>query len=255
MAGLAELQDWMLASILDARAAGARDHVRGDNRLTAENRIAIYAQGYRQRLLECLRGEFPLLAALAGPSAFDLFAQGYIAAHPSRSYTLYEFGAGFADYLDGARPAGDGSAPEAIPAALARVERARSEIYRARGIENESLPPGDSHADPLIAAMFGLDRRRYWRPDSVRLLSLPFDFTETLAQAEDPPLPAFQPWQVAAARTHYRVDFLTLEGWQYDWLSSLPAEAAEAALLPHGDARLASWIPVAIARGLVVPRA
>jgi hypothetical protein len=255
MAGLAELQDWMQASILQADAGEARAHVRGDNRLTAEDRIAIYAQGYRQRLLDCLRGEFSVLAALAGPSTFELFARGYIAAHPSRSYTLYAFGAGFADYLDAARPAGDAAAPEAIPAALARVERARSEIYRARGIESEPLPLSDTHADPLIAAMFGLDRRRYWRPDSVRLLDLPFDFTETLAHAEDPPLPAFQPWQVAVARTHYRVDFLTLEAWQHDWLSSLPEDAAAAAPLPHGDVRLASWIPVAVARGLVVPRA
>lgn len=254
MAGLAELQGWMQASILDARTADARDHVRGDNRLTAEDRIAIYAQGYRQRLLDCLRGEFPILAALAGPSTFELFARGYIAAHPSRSYTLYEFGAGFADYLDGARPEGAPDAPEAIPAALARIERARSEVFRARGIEREAQPAGGTSIDPLIGAMFGLDGRAYWRPDSVRLLALPFDFTATLAAPEDPPLPLAQPSWLAVARTHYRVETHALEDWQHDWLARLPGDAARAVPLPHGDARLAGWLPVAIARGLVVAR-
>ncbi|MCW3847111.1 DNA-binding domain-containing protein [Sphingomonas sp. LB-2] len=253
MAGLAALQDWMQASILGASGAGARAHVLGDNRLTAEDRIHIYASSYRQRLLECLRGEFPVLAALAGETAFDLFAHGYIAAHPSRSYTLYEFGAGFAGYLDGARPPGEADAPAAIPAALARVERARSEVFRAKGIEGEPLPPSDAHADPLIAAMFGLDGRRYWRPDSVRLLALPFDFSATLADRENPPLPLARPSWLAVARTQYRVECHAIEARQYDWLASLAEDAAAASPLPHGDAGLAAWLPVAISRGLVVP--
>ncbi len=254
MAGLAELQQWMQASILDARTSDACEHVRGDNRLTAEDRIAIYAQGYRQRLLDCLRGEFPILAALAGPSAFELFAHGYIAAHPSRSYTLYDFGAGFADYLDAARPEGAVDAPEAIPAALARIERARSEVFRARGIEGLLQPTTATGTDPLIAAMFGLDGRAWWRPGSVRLLALPFDFIATLAAPEDPPLPLLQPAWLAVARTHYRVECHALEEWQHDWLAQLPEDAARAVPLPHGDARVASWLPVAVAQGLVAAR-
>jgi len=238
---LAELQDWMQAAILDRDAPGLRGRVRGDNRLTAEDRIGIYMQGYRLRLIECLRSEYPMLAALAGETAFGLFAQGYIAAHPSRSYTLYEFAAGFADYLEAARPPGDG--PQAIPAELARIERARAEILRARGVESEPAP-ADSGIDPLIAAMAG----RFWRPDSVRLLALPFDFTETLASKESPPLPAPTPSLLAIARAQYRVETHKLTPWQYDWLASLPATRAEAA--PAGDARLAAWLPFATRHGL-----
>src|SRR3954468_429825 len=109
MEALADLQAWMQSVILAGGAEGARARVRDGNRLTAEARVGIYAGGYRLRLIECLRAEYPLLRRLAGPPAFDLFAQGYIAARPSRSYTLYDFGAGFADYLEASRPAGGGT--------------------------------------------------------------------------------------------------------------------------------------------------
>lgn len=248
MTGLAELQGWMQAAIL-AGESGARAHVKGDNRLTANDRLGIYAEGYRARLIECLTSEFSILAALAGPTAFDLFARGYIAARPSQSYTLYDLGAGFADYLEASRPPGDG--PQAIPAALARIERAMSEVHRERGIEGQTVPP-ETGLDPLIAAMLG----RYWRPATVRLLSLPFDFGGTIAAAgrkEAPVLPLAQPGFVAVARANYRVEAHPIEAWQHEWLAGLPDDANAARWVPHGDARLAGWLPFAISRGLAAP--
>lgn len=236
----------MQAAILAASDQGARDHVRGDNRLTAEDRIHIYARGYRQRLVECLESEYPLLAALAGPTAFQLFAQGYIAAHPSRSYTLYDFGARFADWLDAARPPGGAQAVEAIPGALARIERTRAEVHRARGIEGAA--PAWPGIDPAIAELLSLAAtRRFYRPDSVRLLVLPFDFSEMLASGEPiPPTP--EPMLLAVARANYRVSCLPLEPWQYDWLALLPDDPAQA--IP-ADPRITAWLPSALAQGLV----
>ncbi|MEO7169851.1 MAG: DNA-binding domain-containing protein [Sphingomonas sp.] len=260
MAGTADLQAWLQAAMLDGEAADARDHVLGDNRLTAEMRVGIYAQGYRLRLLECLGTEYPVLSALAGPTAFGLFAQGYIAAHPSRSYTLYDFGADFADYLDAARPAGDGTpqAVEAIPGALARIERARAEVHRARGVESRAVPLTEAGLDPVIASILGLGlARAWWRPDSVRLLELPFDFTETLAavdRCEPPCLPLAAPSLMAVSRIDYRVACHRLEGWQHDWLAHLPDEAIAARPAPD-DPRLAAWLPVAAAQGLIAPGA
>jgi len=242
---LAGLQGWMQAALLDAEVAAVRDHVHGDNRLTAEARLGIYASAYRQRLVECLRDEYPVLAALAGATAFDLFAQGYVAAHPSQSYTMYDFGAGFADYLDAVRPAGSPHAVEAIPAALARIERARAEVHRAEGVEREATAT-ETGLDPLVAAMLGLTVYRL--PDSVRLLVLPFDCSATLAagvEEEPPPLPQPVPSLLAVARAHYRVECHPLEPWQYDWLVDLPGRTG-------GDARIAAWLPRAIGQGLVV---
>lgn len=243
MTGLAELQDWMQAAILGAEAADARARIRDGNRLTAEARIGIYAASYRQRLLECLQGEYPLLGQLAGPSTFALFAGGYIAANPSRSYTLFDFGAGFADYLEASRPPGSSCAPEAIPAALARLERAKAEVALAHGVEGIAAP-----VTPYVATILGLAGADRWRlPDSVRLLALPFDFAPTLAAAAcgDPPAPPVaRPSLLAVARADYAIECHALEPIQYDWLTGL-GEGGPA------DPRLAYWLPFARAHGMV----
>jgi len=244
---LAQLQAWMQEAILMASDANARAHVHGDNRLTAEDRIHIYARSYRQRLIECLESEYPLLSALAGPTAFGLFAQGYIAAYPSHSYTLYDFGARFPDWLDSVRPPGGAQDVGAIPAALARIERAKSEVHRARGVEREAS--AHDGIDPAIAELFALvEVKRWYRPDSTRLLALPFDFSAMLASGEPEP-PRAAPMLLAVTRANYRVACLPLEPWQYDWLAVLPEDRAQAASLPD-DGRIALWLPYAAAHGL-----
>ena len=261
MAEVATLQGWMQAMILEGTPRGTREHVRGNNRLTAEAQLGIYAQGYRLRLLECLRTEYPVLAALAGPTAFDLFAQGYIAAHPSHSYTLYDFGAGFADYLERAQPIGDGTPQtvEAIPAALARIERARAEVQRARGIERNGPVTAQTGFDPVMASILGLGvhaARAWRRPDSVRLLTLAFDVTETLASAERgeaPVLPIPARSHFAVSRVQYRVECRRLEPWQYDWLAALPEGEGHRAPDARPDPRLAAWLACAADHGLAYP--
>lgn len=239
------MQAAILAGEGDART---REQIRDGNRLTAEARLGIYAGAYRQRLLECLESEYPILAALVGPTAFELFARGYIAARPSHSYTLYDFGAGFADYLEAARPAGDGTpqAVEAVPAALARVERAKAEVLRAKGVEQAIAPQPGGGLDPVLAAMLGLTGAHVL-PDSVRLLALPFDFSETfaaVARGDEPGFPAAAPSFVAVSRMHYRLEVHRLEPWQHDWLAALPE--------PSADPRVAAWLPFATGHGLAV---
>ncbi len=253
MPELAELQAWLQGAILDGRAEAA-PHVRSSNRLTAEARIGVYARGYRLRLLDALKGEFPVLAALVGPLVFEMFARGYIAARPPRSYTLYDLGAGFADYLEAARPPDHGALADA-PAALARIERARAEVHRARGIERRE-PAADADG-PFVLSLAARGRPgALSRPDSVRLLALPLDFTETLAAFErhnPPPLPVATPSWLAVARARWRVDCHALEAWQFDWLSGLPGGDDDGpGKTTKPDARLAAWLPVALDRGLVV---
>jgi hypothetical protein len=246
-AQLGALQEWMQTSLLSDACVDASTHVLGSERLSAAARLGIYAQAYRQRLFECLQLEYPMLAELAGPTAFALFAQGYIAAHPSHSYTLYDYGAGFADYLERARPSGPADAVEAIPAALARIERARAEVLRAHGVERLGR---DATFDPIVTALCG---PRLWRPDSVRLLALPFDFTATLAaiaRREAPPLPVPAKTLLAVARANYRVDCHRLEPWQHAWLKALPA-SCEPVPLAAVDPRVAAWLSGAVRCGLV----
>jgi hypothetical protein len=265
---LADLQRWMQGAILGRAAPAGLDAIvvgepRGRNSLTAAQRLTLYARGYRARLMECLAAEFPCLRALAGEQVFELFATGYITERPSTDPSLYGLGAGFADYLEATRPAGDDGpgALSAIPAGLARLDRARAEVQRAAGVER--LGGQNLSADVMLTP-----GARLRRPDSVRLLTLGFDPAPVLAALDrggpiDPPPPC--PTPVAVARSRWRVTVHSLPAWRHAWLEALGTEeggadvhaaAARAAQASGRDtgaviADLTLWLPVAAAQGLV----
>jgi hypothetical protein len=271
---LADLQAWMQGCVTagawgaagrPATSARAAALVRNHGALSADARLDIYARSYVLRLAECLRAEYPVLRALIGEGVFDLFAGGYLGAHPSRSPSLYDLGAGFADYLEATRPrphSGPGTL-EALPASLARLERALSESSRAEGIERLAAAPA-----PDLAGLL-LDRAPPLRPpDTLKLLALDFDFTGTLAAAragERPGPPPAKDMRLAVARTRYRVQVHALEPWAFAWLSALRGnggdapgavrEAAGATGRAPGwiMARLMTWLAWAFDHGLLAP--
>lgn len=65
----------------------------------AAQRLAVYHDAYRLRLVEALSEDFPLLRALLGGAGFRRLAQRYLAACPPRSYTLRDLGRGLAGFL------------------------------------------------------------------------------------------------------------------------------------------------------------
>lgn len=144
---LAQHQAWLWQAILAGGAEDAGATVEG-GALSPRARLAIYAGGYRMRLLECMRASFPLLRAVLGERLFDGFAVEYITAHPSRSHTLQAFGAGFAAHLAATRPphseTDDGDWADFL-VALAAFERALCEVYDGPGDE------GRETADLAIA--------------------------------------------------------------------------------------------------------
>lgn len=262
MAELGRIQGWMQRAIFagGARAEFAAEVVAGDEALPPVDRIGIYAGGYRARLMECLRDEYPALRLFAGDTVFDLFAADYIDARPSRDPSLYAFGAGFADHLAARAPAEaalPGSAL-AIPAQLARLERARGECVRARGVERDLVP---------VTADFALvPGSRLHLPDSVRLMRLDFDLVpliEAAERGEPGPAPEPRPTPTAVARSGWRVRVLRIDPWRFGFLEALPAhdgdvQAAAASAARAADreigpalAELAMWLPVAGAAGLV----
>ena len=56
-------------------------------------RLAIYRHAYLARLAGALRLNYPMLAKLVGPEAFDRIAQDYAQAHPSRNFSIRWHGA------------------------------------------------------------------------------------------------------------------------------------------------------------------
>lgn len=267
-ADLARLQHWLQRQIVgEAAEAGNRDDqgsgdvIRGSAAFPARERLAVYARGYVLRLVECLREEFPVLRRLVGDQVFDLFASAYIAGRPSQSYSLYGLGTGFAEFLEATRP--DGTGPrsiEAIPASLARLERAISEAQRAAG--TESRRADDLPIDALLHASPDLRLRL---PDTVRLLHLEFDFTAALAAAtrgERPEQPPLRETWVAVARRRYRVcmhpvtpgHFALLQALERGGGLSLREAAAVAPATPEAMgamlADLMVWLPQAIDAGI-----
>lgn len=227
--------------------------------LSPAERIAIYARGYRARLMEMLRAEYPALRRFAGDCVFDLFASSYIAGHPSTRPSLFDFGARFSSHLAASAPAGaaEPGSPLAIPAELARLERARSEALRAAGVEAEAMPVTADYA--LVPGA------RLRLPATVRLLRLRFDFQPLFAQEDGGPgaIPEAMETRVAVSRSRWHVTATVLDERRFRFLEALPgaggtvhAAAATAAGATGGSAgaflaELAMWLPAAGEAGLV----
>jgi hypothetical protein len=163
---LARLQRWMQAVVMHpggvaegAASDDARRHlavspdeidevIARSERLTSEERLAIYSHAYFARLLECLRAVFPFAAKTIGEEAFDDLALGYLERYPSRSYTLDRLGAEFPRYLEETRPDrdADGRATETWPdflIELAEFEWAIGEVFDGPGVEGQALLSAD----------------------------------------------------------------------------------------------------------------
>jgi len=108
----------------DARAA-IDAMVVGDAKLSAIDRLDVYAGMYFVRIHDVLRDEFPRTAAVLGGEAFHGLVADYLTARPPRHPSLREAGDRLAEFLAGHALAG------ARPwlAELARLERARTEVF------------------------------------------------------------------------------------------------------------------------------
>jgi hypothetical protein len=274
---LAELQAWFLTAIMTpggvqrGLALAAQRHGLAEHDVLrmpggSGSRLHVYADGYVLRLLECMRADFPVLARTMGRHLFDFFAKAYVWRHPSRSTTLYDLGAGFADFLAASLPPGMDAATAlacSFPAQLARLERALGEAARAPGLEALAPPAFDG-----IALLSGLDAEVRLAP-CTRLLALSFPvqawWREVLDLPDDadlPPRPAPAPVVLAVGRLHYRTSVHVLAPWQFQFLHAAAAgaparacalEAARACDLAPArvlaDALL--WLPLAAAAALV----
>jgi hypothetical protein len=106
-------------------------------------RLDIYTDMYRTRLVDVLREDFPRVLAILGDEEFRVLACRYLVRHPSTHPSVRYVGRRFADFLageTGGRPfLGD----------LARLEWARVEVFDAPDadplgrLDLESLPASD----------------------------------------------------------------------------------------------------------------
>ena len=95
----ADFQNYILG---DDRAMAGK--VRATKKADAETLLAVYRDGYALRLLEALETNFSTLKQVLGDDDFDAMGRGYIAARPSRHFSIRWFGDQLADHLASTDP-------------------------------------------------------------------------------------------------------------------------------------------------------
>lgn len=71
----------------------------GTEKVSAQQRLAIYYDAYRLRLLEALDSNYPVLHAWIGDEEFEKTGLAYLEANPSAHFSIRYFGHCFPDYL------------------------------------------------------------------------------------------------------------------------------------------------------------
>ncbi len=82
-----------------AMAEVAASFIAPNSRLSAFERLEIYNRQYWFRVLGALAEDFPALRALVGGTKFEAMSIEYLAAHPSRSFTLRNLGSQLVEWL------------------------------------------------------------------------------------------------------------------------------------------------------------
>jgi hypothetical protein len=230
---LAKTQAWMQAVLVHPEGAevglsapGARRHlapedatrvVRARGDLSAVDRLQIYAGMYPLRMVEALRSDYPALAGLLGARRFERLVGDYVAAHPSRSFTLARLGDRLPEFV-----AGWGSPRlRGLLADIARLELATTQVFDAG--EAEPL-------DPMVLAAVsagGWTRVRLVPAAAFRLLSVRPGAVDALdAVLEGRPIPK-KAGRGRIEVAYYRKDFVvrrrTLSRFEGKLLAALSA--------------------------------
>ncbi|MES9815071.1 MAG: DNA-binding domain-containing protein [Candidatus Thiodiazotropha sp.] len=99
MKHLGELQSRFQNFILEPGNEKRISWVNGGGRASANYQLSVYANAYIACLKEVLTNDYPAVSMAIDSDHFDLLTEGYIRQHPSRFFSLRDFGCRFPDYL------------------------------------------------------------------------------------------------------------------------------------------------------------
>jgi len=237
----------------------AASFVAPNSRLTPFERLEIYNRQYWYRVLGALEEDFPALRAVIGSSAFAALSVAYLAAHPSRSFTLRNLGSRLVEWL-AAHPQFAGRR-HALAGDVARVEWAFVESFDSAEREpltNEQI--GTLDADSRLALQPHVRLLALNYPADTLVISLHDRDKRQLGEAgmkhEDADqVPARlsriprRPLWVAAHRLEFSVYYRRLTGEEYRTLCAIRAGETLGAALHAGLA--SSTVPSARHAALV----
>jgi hypothetical protein len=103
------------------------DYIVGTERVPAETRLDIYANAYHAILEEALETDYKILQKLLGESIFTELCTAYIQKHPSRHFSLREFGRNLPRFLNYHSDTGE----HHWPAEMAQLEWAFIDTFDA----------------------------------------------------------------------------------------------------------------------------
>ena len=199
--------------------------IRRSKSLTAAERLAIYANAYYARLLECLAAYYPVLQGALGEEVFESFAFEYLQRHPSKSYTLDRLGENFSRFLDETRPdPEEGGWPDFL-IDLATLEWNIHQVFDGPGVEFQPLLTAETLRS-FPAERFA--EARLVPVPCLRLLAFryPVNAYYTAARAdEEVPMPDPAPELVALSRREFVVRRYPLNPPQYALLEKILAGA------------------------------
>jgi hypothetical protein len=146
----------------------------GDERLSAEERVDIYANMYFYRLLDVLKEDFPATLQVLGEDNFHNLVTGYLLEHPPTEPSVYFCGRNLSDYLR------DHPTTANVPFAadLAMLERAMVEVFHAAdavALDAEAMRMTPPNEWPALQLRM---------PPATRILALAWKVVELLVAVE-----------------------------------------------------------------------
>lgn len=192
------------------------DVVSDEGGASVHARLNVYSSGYMARLLDCMYADYAISKKFMGDELFDSFAKAYLMYHPSTSFTLYDLGKAFPDFLGKTKPQpqeGINNSHFDIPATLARVERARQVAMRAPGIENDVIDTNQVDIQDMLFGTLNISV-----PECLQLLELNFpmkQFFQAVYREEEYELPSPQKSYMAISRKNYHLVLEEITETQY----------------------------------------
>ena len=153
-------------------AGGLDAIVRGDDRLSAEDRVDIYANMYFYRLLDVLKEDFPATLSVLGDDNFHNLATGYLLEYPPTEPSVLYCGRHLAAFLRDHPPSKDAPYLADLATARARggrgISRPRCARARIRTVAHDRSRKmaGTEAADASGSRKFSsssTESRRYFR--------------------------------------------------------------------------------------------
>ncbi len=101
---LINLQDVFQQYLMQGEQTAIKPMIADDKRFSADRRLKVYYDGYRIRLCEILKLDFPKTYYLMGDEHFDEAFDLYLKKHPSQHFSVRYFGQHFVNFLRNVAP-------------------------------------------------------------------------------------------------------------------------------------------------------